>query len=76
LRSAILFGEDAAFLEKVFDQSKVKRVKDLKEAVKQANTIAQPKDAVLLAPACASFDMFDNFEHRGECFVELIGKLK
>ncbi|MBI5725456.1 MAG: UDP-N-acetylmuramoyl-L-alanine--D-glutamate ligase [Planctomycetes bacterium] len=45
---------------------------DLPEAVKKAAEIAKPGDAVLLSPACASYDMFTNYEHRGEVFVELV----
>jgi UDP-N-acetylmuramoylalanine--D-glutamate ligase len=44
-------------------------------AVKQALASAQPGDIVLLAPACASFDQFQNYEHRGRVFKELVGNL-
>jgi UDP-N-acetylmuramoylalanine--D-glutamate ligase len=44
-------------------------------AVKQASASAQPGDIVLLAPACASFDQFQNYEHRGRVFKELVGNL-
>jgi UDP-N-acetylmuramoylalanine--D-glutamate ligase len=44
-------------------------------AVKQASASAQPGDIVLLAPACASFDQFQNYEHRGKVFKELVGNL-
>ncbi|HEB81927.1 MAG TPA: UDP-N-acetylmuramoyl-L-alanine--D-glutamate ligase, partial [Gammaproteobacteria bacterium] len=46
------------------------------EAVQAAGEMAQPGDSVLLAPACASFDMFNSFEHRGEVFIEAVNKLK
>jgi UDP-N-acetylmuramoylalanine--D-glutamate ligase len=42
------------------------------KAVAQASTNAQAGDIVLLAPACASFDQFQNYEHRGRVFKELV----
>jgi len=47
----------------------------LEEAVEQASALASDGDAVLLSPACASFDMFRDFEERGEIFVELVRKI-
>src|SRR3954468_6485617 len=47
----------------------------IEAAVKQASSIAQPGDVVLLAPACASFDQFQNYEHRGRVFKELVHQL-
>jgi UDP-N-acetylmuramoylalanine--D-glutamate ligase len=47
----------------------------IEAAVKQASATAQPGDVVLLAPACASFDQFQSYEHRGRVFKELIGQL-
>jgi UDP-N-acetylmuramoylalanine--D-glutamate ligase len=41
----------------------------MEEAIEQATAAAQAGDAVLLSPACASFDMFDNFQHRGDVFA-------
>jgi UDP-N-acetylmuramoylalanine--D-glutamate ligase len=49
--------------------------KTFEEAVACAGRIAQPGEAVLLSPACASFDMFANFEERGRRFKELVGRL-
>ena len=45
-------------------------------AVVAAESLAQPGDNVLLAPACASFDMFENFEHRGDVFIRAVEALK
>jgi UDP-N-acetylmuramoylalanine--D-glutamate ligase len=47
----------------------------IESAVKQASAAAQPGDVVLLAPACASFDQFQNYEHRGRAFKQLVRDL-
>jgi UDP-N-acetylmuramoylalanine--D-glutamate ligase len=47
----------------------------MESAVKQASATAQPGDVVLLAPACASFDQFQSYEHRGRVFKELVAQL-
>ncbi len=44
----------------------------LEEAVKRAGNAAQPGEIVLLAPACSSFDQFENYEHRGRVFKEAV----
>ena len=51
------------------------RVVTLEEAVAAARAAARPGDVVLLSPACASFDQFADFEHRGEEFRRLVQKL-
>ncbi len=48
----------------------------LENAIRKANAAAQPGDIVLLAPACASFDQFKSYEHRGKVFKEIVGSLK
>lgn len=48
----------------------------LEDAVRQGFELSEPGDAVLLSPACASYDMFDNFEHRGRVFKEAVRALK
>ncbi len=45
------------------------------EAVQQADNAAQANDSILLSPACASFDMFKNYEHRGQVFMEIVEAL-
>jgi UDP-N-acetylmuramoylalanine--D-glutamate ligase len=44
----------------------------MSDAVKKAKMIAKEGDIVLLAPACASFDMFDNYEKRGDAFINAV----
>jgi UDP-N-acetylmuramoylalanine--D-glutamate ligase len=48
----------------------------LERAVEMAVEVAQPGDTVLLAPACASFDQFENYEHRGRVFKELVARIE
>lgn len=66
---AILMGEAKQQLLDIFqDVTQTHKVSSLDEAVLLANNLSQVNDAVLLSPACASFDMFQNFEKRGEAF--------
>jgi UDP-N-acetylmuramoylalanine--D-glutamate ligase len=51
------------------------RCTDLADAVRRAAEAAAPGEVVLLSPACASFDAFENFEARGDRFRELVGEL-
>ncbi|HXF38756.1 MAG TPA: UDP-N-acetylmuramoyl-L-alanine--D-glutamate ligase [Blastocatellia bacterium] len=55
--------------------SEMSRARSMQEAVLKAMEVATAGDIVLLAPACASFDMFDNYEHRGRVFKEAVYKL-
>jgi UDP-N-acetylmuramoylalanine--D-glutamate ligase len=48
----------------------------MQEAVKHAFAASRPGDAVLLSPACASYDMFRSYVHRGEVFVEAVRRLQ
>ena len=51
------------------------KVKSMEEALRKARDLAQAGDVVLLSPACSSFDMFDNYEHRGDTFKRLVMSL-
>jgi UDP-N-acetylmuramoylalanine--D-glutamate ligase len=54
----------------------VERAGTMARAVEVASRSAKPGDIVLLAPACASFDQFDNYEHRGRVFKQLVRELE
>jgi UDP-N-acetylmuramoylalanine--D-glutamate ligase len=71
-RQVVLFGEDCEQISGYLSPTvSVTTVTTLDEATRLAAEWAQPGDVVLFSPACASFDMFDNFEHRGDTFREL-----
>lgn len=75
-RAVVLLGRDADKLEQVLKSHvPLQRVSSLDEAVNAAASLAQPGDAVLLSPACASLDMFANFEERGRLFAAAVGRL-
>ncbi|MGA9665959.1 MAG: UDP-N-acetylmuramoyl-L-alanine--D-glutamate ligase [Gallionella sp.] len=77
-RAVVLIGRDAPLIENALNGGGVRvvRAADMHDAVRQASLLAQGGDAVLLSPACASFDMFRNYEHRAEVFVEAVRELK
>lgn len=75
-RAVVLLGRDAPVLEQLLTgHVPVQRVTTLDEAVAAAAAVAEPGDAVLLSPACASLDMFRNFEERGRLFADAVGRL-
>jgi UDP-N-acetylmuramoylalanine--D-glutamate ligase len=70
-------GSSAEKVYNFFNQDvKVEVVKSMEEAVKSSSKEAKSGDVVLLSPACASFDMFNNYEHRGKVFKEAVNNLK
>ena len=72
----ILMGEAAPSMAKAWaGTTPIHRVGSLSEAVQRAHHLAKPGETVLLSPACASFDMFRNFEERGERFQEAVHAL-
>jgi UDP-N-acetylmuramoylalanine--D-glutamate ligase len=78
VRQAVLIGQDAPRLAAVLEAAgiPVTRGGSLASAVEVASGLARAGDVVLLSPACASFDMFENFEHRGDVFKRLVQGLR
>ena len=76
VRKLVLIGEDAANIEsQLKNHAEIVRAGSMAEAVQKSFESAEKGDSVLLAPACASFDMFKSFEQRGEVFKEEVLKL-
>ncbi|HJW99457.1 MAG TPA: UDP-N-acetylmuramoyl-L-alanine--D-glutamate ligase [Terriglobales bacterium] len=65
-------GAAAAKIESQIQGPEVVQAETLENAVRKASTVAEPGDVVLLAPACASFDQFKSYEHRGRVFKDLV----
>ncbi|TAJ92638.1 MAG: UDP-N-acetylmuramoyl-L-alanine--D-glutamate ligase [Gammaproteobacteria bacterium] len=77
VKSAILIGRDAGLLaEAIGADVETCFAADMEAAVRQAAAQARAGDVVLLSPACASFDMFRDYRHRGEVFCEAIRRLR
>ncbi len=70
VENVFCFGQDAALFTALAPN--VTQVDSMNDAIRVAASIATEGDVVLLSPACASFDMFDSYIHRGECFVEAV----
>jgi UDP-N-acetylmuramoylalanine--D-glutamate ligase len=74
---ALLIGAAAGKIEtQIAGSVAIERVDTLERAVETASHAARPGDVVLLAPACASFDQFQNYEHRGRVFKDLVRRLE
>jgi UDP-N-acetylmuramoylalanine--D-glutamate ligase len=76
-RGVVLIGRDAPRIREVLHDSGVplQFAADMDDAVAQAAVLAQSGDAVLMSPACASFDMFENYGHRAEVFCKAVARL-
>jgi len=73
VRKLVLIGEDAETIANELGTSApFERASNMKDAVARSYAAAEKGDVVLLAPACASFDMFESFEHRGKVFKEVV----
>jgi UDP-N-acetylmuramoylalanine--D-glutamate ligase len=76
-RAVVLIGRDAEKIAQVLAPTGVAllRAGDMHDAVRTAYQSAQPGDAVLLSPACASYDMFRNYVHRAQVFADAVRAL-
>jgi UDP-N-acetylmuramoylalanine--D-glutamate ligase len=77
-RALVVIGRDGPLIEQAVAGVNVPvvRARDLPDAVRLAAGLAQPGDAVLMSPACASFDMFRNYLHRAEVFISAVHALE
>jgi UDP-N-acetylmuramoylalanine--D-glutamate ligase len=77
-RAVVLIGRDAGKIAEALQECggvPVLYARDMSDAVQQSAALARAGDAVLLSPACASFDMFRNYEHRAEAFIAAVQNL-
>jgi len=77
-RAVLLIGRDADKIAAALQACDVpmQHAKDMNDAVRQAAAQALPGDAVLMSPACASFDMYRNYVHRAEAFISAVRTLE
>ena len=74
-KQLLLIGAAASKIENQLKVLPITQAGDIKTAIEIASAQATPGDTVLLAPACASFDQFDNYEHRGRFFKTIVNNL-
>ncbi len=78
VKALICLGTDNKKLKEAFEGKipVIKEASSMEEAIRKARALAKNGDTVLLSPACASFDLFDNYMHRGELFKQQVNKIK
>jgi UDP-N-acetylmuramoylalanine--D-glutamate ligase len=76
VKHVVAIGEAAAELERAAAGMPFDRAGTIQEAVETADRIARPGDTVLLAPGCASFDMFRSYADRGDSFADAVRRRK
>jgi len=78
VKALVCLGKDNSKLHEFFGNkvSKIVDASSMQEAISQSTTLAVSGDVVLLSPACASFDLFNNYEDRGDQFKTLVSELK
>jgi len=78
VKALVCLGKDNSKLHEFFGAkvSKIVDASSMKDAINQSSTLATSGDVVLLSPACASFDLFNNYEDRGDQFKALVSELK
>ncbi|HEU64852.1 MAG: UDP-N-acetylmuramoylalanine--D-glutamate ligase [Candidatus Anoxychlamydiales bacterium] len=75
VKYVLAIGESSKKIKKELIGFRVQIMKDLKTATEKAFSLAKKEDRVLLSPGCSSFDMFKNFEHRGDSFKKFVSIL-
>jgi UDP-N-acetylmuramoylalanine--D-glutamate ligase len=77
VKAIICLGESTKKIQKYFKKkvSKIETANSMEEAVRVSYRLGDKGDVVLLSPTCASFDMFENFEQRGQSFKNQVRKL-
>ena len=77
VRQVVLIGEAAGKIrEALRGCAEISDAGDMRQAVMACRKMARPGDVILLAPACASFDQFENYGHRGRTFKALVAGLE
>ncbi|MFN3699537.1 MAG: UDP-N-acetylmuramoyl-L-alanine--D-glutamate ligase, partial [Dictyoglomus sp.] len=78
VKSVILIGETKKIMSSLAESYKIsyEKADSLEEAVRMGFKRSEPGDVILLSPACASFDMFENYKERGKVFNKIVEKLK